>query len=166
MHEAAQLLLGTHDFRSFETDWPNKVTSIRTVFEIRVVRQPLWNLFTSSTTTPPLSKGGQGGAGDSVQRLPGAATSFPPLRKAGPGGVAPHASPAPDETGDIISLDIIADGFLYNMVRSIVGTLVNVGRHKWDKDEVARILEAQNRSIAGSTAPACGLFLVEVWYES
>src|SRR5262245_31648009 len=64
MDEAAQLLLGMHDFRSFETDWPNKVTSVRTIFEIRVARRPLWNLFTGSLselTSPPLSKGGQGG---------------------------------------------------------------------------------------------------------
>jgi tRNA pseudouridine38-40 synthase len=51
------------------------------------------------------------------------------------------------------------------MVRSIMGTLVNVGRHKWDKGEVSRILHARDRSIAGSTAPACGLFLAQVWYE-
>jgi tRNA pseudouridine38-40 synthase len=148
MDDAAQLLLGTHDFRSFETDWPNKVTSVRTVFEIRVARQPLWSLFNrSESTAPPLRKGGQGGARDVVSM---------PYRISG--------NPA-DETGDIICLDIVADGFLYNMVRSIVGTLVNVGRHKWDKGEVARILAAQDRSIAGSTAPALGLFLVEVWYE-
>src|SRR5262245_41169248 len=150
MDEAAQLLLGMHDFRSFETDWPNKVTSVRTIFEIRVARRPLWNLFTGSLselTSPPLSKGGQGGSRDVVSM---------PYRISGN---------AAGETGDIICLDIVADGFLYNMVRSIVGTLVNVGRKKWDKSEVARILEAQDRSIAGSTAPACGLFLVEVWYE-
>ena len=176
MHDAAQLLLGKHDFRSFETDWPNKVTSVRTVFEIRVARQPIWNLLTgslsqmeagSAPTSPPLSKGGQGGSGDTVQR-PDATQEepvFPPLPKGGEGGVAPHAGSPPDETGDIICMDIIADGFLYNMVRSIMGTLVNVGRHKWEKEEVSRILHARNRSIAGSTAPACGLFLVEVWYE-
>jgi tRNA pseudouridine38-40 synthase len=150
MHDAAQLLLGTHDFRSFETDWPNKVTSVRTIFEIRVSRRPLWKLFSRSVsemTSPPLRKGGQGGSSEPVA-IPGAIQSDPA-----------------DETGEIICLDIVADGFLYNMVRSIAGTLVNVGRHKWDKSEVARILEAQDRSIAGSTAPACGLFLVEVWYE-
>jgi tRNA pseudouridine38-40 synthase len=187
MHDAAQLLLGTHDFRSFETDWPNKVTSVRTVFDIRVTRQPLWNLFAGSQPfSPPLRKGGAGEVvgqdsdrrktrrrgeretrsreGETTLR-PGDLSTFPPLRKGGEREVAPHADPTPDAPGDIICLDIIADGFLYNMVRSIVGTLVNVGRQKWDKNEVVRILEAQNRSIAGSTAPACGLFLVEVWYE-
>ncbi|MGE5194284.1 MAG: tRNA pseudouridine(38-40) synthase TruA [Deltaproteobacteria bacterium] len=191
MNDAARLLLGKHDFRSFETDWPNKVTSVRTVFEIKVARQPIWNLFAgrlpnteavAPPTSLPLNKGGQGGPGDAVQRPystpqeathgesplvqePGSAPTSPPLHKGGEGGVAPDARLTPDARGDIICMDIIADGFLYNMVRSIMGTLVNVGRHKWDKAEVARILEARNRSIAGSTAPACGLFLVEVWYE-
>jgi tRNA pseudouridine38-40 synthase len=183
MHEAAQLLLGKHDFRSFETDWPNKVTSVRTVYEIQVARQPIWNLFSGSpaalplrksveagvalSESPPLGKGGQVGSVEAVQRRSSTdrSSSFPALHKGGEGGVAPLAGLAPDETGDIIGLEIIADGFLYNMVRSIVGTLVNVGRHKWDKAEVARILAARDRSIAGSTAPACGLFLVEVWYE-
>ena len=56
----------------------------------------------------------------------------------------------------MICMDIIADGFLYNMVRSIMGTLINVGRQKWTKEDVGRILSLQNRSVAGSTAPACG----------
>jgi tRNA pseudouridine38-40 synthase len=132
MHEAAQLLVGTHDFRSFETDWPNKVTSVRTVHEITITRQPLWRLF----------------AGTHV------AGNFPK--------VEPQQS---SSGGQIICMEIIADGFLYNMVRSIMGTLINVGRQKWTKEEVARILSAQNRSVAGSTAPAQGLYLVEVWYE-
>jgi tRNA pseudouridine38-40 synthase len=62
-------------------------------------------------------------------------------------------------------MDIVADGFLYNMVRAIVGTLVNVGRDRWTRDDVARILATQSRTIAGSTAPAAGLYLVHVWYE-
>jgi tRNA pseudouridine38-40 synthase len=66
---------------------------------------------------------------------------------------------------NLIVLEITADGFLYNMVRCIVGTLVNVGREKWRIDDVARILKTQDRSIAGCTAPACGLYLVRVWYD-
>ncbi|MBI3866611.1 MAG: tRNA pseudouridine(38-40) synthase TruA [Planctomycetia bacterium] len=132
MHEAAQLLTGTHDFRSFETDWPNKVTSVRTIYEITFSRQPLWRLFT-------------------------------PIRAADVEIPSVESSAATD--GPIIAMDIIADGFLYNMVRSIVGTLVNVGREKWTRDDVQRILAAQDRSIAGSTAPACGLYLVRVWYD-
>jgi tRNA pseudouridine38-40 synthase len=65
-----------------------------------------------------------------------------------------------------ITLDITADGFLYNMVRSITGTLINVGRGKWNAADVAHILKTQSRTAAGATAPACGLYLVEVVYDS
>jgi len=65
---------------------------------------------------------------------------------------------------DFISMEIVADGFLYNMVRTIVGTLINVGRHTWSVADVPRILHAQSRSAAGATAPACGLYLVDVDY--
>ncbi|MBT4867461.1 MAG: tRNA pseudouridine(38-40) synthase TruA, partial [Planctomycetaceae bacterium] len=51
-----------------------------------------------------------------------------------------------------------------NMVRAIVGTLVKVGRGTWSPDDVARIIEGEDRSQAGETAPAHGLYLVEVKY--
>jgi tRNA pseudouridine38-40 synthase len=66
--------------------------------------------------------------------------------------------------GNFIVMEIVADGFLYNMVRTIVGTLINVGRHTWSVADVSRILHAQSRSAAGATAPACGLYLVDVDY--
>ena len=53
-------------------------------------------------------------------------------------------------------------GFLYNMVRAIGGTLINVGRGFWLEREVSRILEAQDRDRAGPTAPPQGLFLMRV----
>jgi tRNA pseudouridine38-40 synthase len=58
-----------------------------------------------------------------------------------------------------------ADGFLYNMVRAIAGTLINVGRDFWPESKVAEILLAEDRKEAGPTAPACGLFLMRVSYE-
>ena len=58
-----------------------------------------------------------------------------------------------------------ADGFLYNMVRAIAGTLINVGRGYWPVSKVIEILRAENRSEAGPTAPAQGLFLMRVSYE-
>jgi len=64
-----------------------------------------------------------------------------------------------------IVLEIEADGFLYNMVRAIVGTLVEVGRGAEPEDWPARVLTAQDRSAAGPTAPSQGLFLVYVEYE-
>jgi len=67
--------------------------------------------------------------------------------------------------GDWIWLDVEADGFLYNMVRAIAGTLMNVGRGYWSESRVAEILNAQDRTQAGPTAPAQGLFLMRVTYE-
>ena len=64
-----------------------------------------------------------------------------------------------------IWIDVEADGFLYNMVRAIAGTLMYVGRGYWPADEVAAILESGDRTRAGPTAPQ-GLFLMRVTYES
>ena len=58
-----------------------------------------------------------------------------------------------------------ADGFLYNMVRSIAGTLYNVGRGYWPEEKVREILEILDRREAGMTAPPQGLFLLYVKYE-
>ena len=57
-----------------------------------------------------------------------------------------------------------ANGFLYNMVRAIVGTLLEVGRGQTAEDEFARVLSARHRPAAGPTAPARGLTLVRVQY--
>jgi tRNA pseudouridine38-40 synthase len=105
MARAAVPLRGRHDFRSFETDWPNRLSSTRTVTQLAVNR-----------------------------------------------------------FGDYIWIDVEADGFLYNMVRAIAGTLMNVGRGYWPESQVAKILEAGDRTLAGPTAPARGLFLVRVTY--
>ena len=105
MARAAVCLKGRHDFRCFETDWPNRLSSVRTITHLAVSR-----------------------------------------------------------FGEYIWIDVEADGFLYNMVRAIAGTLMNVGRGYWPDSEVAKILEAGDRAQAGPTAPACGLFLVRVTY--
>ena len=63
-----------------------------------------------------------------------------------------------------IYIDVEADGFLYNMVRNIVGTLVEAGRGKLEKGGLKRILKAKDRRAAGPTAPAKGLCLVRVRY--
>jgi tRNA pseudouridine38-40 synthase len=106
MRQAALALCGRHDFHSFETDWPNRMSSVRTVTHLTINRMANW-----------------------------------------------------------IWLDVEADGFLYNMVRAIAGTLINVGRGYWPVGHVAKILEAEDRSQAGPTAPAQGLFLMRVTYE-
>ena len=65
---------------------------------------------------------------------------------------------------DLIVIVIEANAFLREMVRSIVGTLVDVGKGKTSLEEFQKIFEARDRRLAGMTAPAQGLFLVEVKY--
>ena len=69
------------------------------------------------------------------------------------------------EADDWITLEVEADGFLYNMVRAIVGTLVEVGRGAQPESWPAEVLQAADRSAAGPTAPPQGLFLVSVAYR-
>ena len=63
-----------------------------------------------------------------------------------------------------IVIRITGNGFLYNMVRIIAGTLMDVGRGRYAPDMVKRILEKTDRSAAGPTAPACGLVLKELHF--
>lgn len=63
-----------------------------------------------------------------------------------------------------LTFHISADRFLRNMVRAIVGTLMAVGKGDIQPDEVRNIIESKNRSNAGTSVPACGLYLTEVKY--
>lgn len=74
------------------------------------------------------------------------------------------AEPMGDDQEFYLSVEVEADGFLYNMVRNIVGTLVEVGRGKQTVDWIDQVLIACNRDAAGPTAPARGLFLLRVDY--
>lgn len=119
MDAAAKLLVGIHDFKSFEASGGTpRETTVRTIFEAKV--------------HPAGSHGGSG------------------------------ASPAADE----ILFEIAGDGFLYNMVRIITGTLVEIGRGRRDPQDIKKIIEAKDRAEAGHTAPPYGLYLKEVYYDS
>jgi len=126
MSNAAASLLGTHDFRCFETEWPNKATSVRTVMDVRLQRVAAWSVW----------------SGAPIADAEAASADLPYL-----------------------VFEIEADGFLYNMVRSIVGTLVNIGRGRWPIESMQQIIDAGDRSRAGETAPAQGLYLVCVKYN-
>jgi tRNA pseudouridine38-40 synthase len=110
MDRAARHWLGKHDFRSFESRWPQRSSSVRTILDV------------------------------ACRRLP------PPEEK-------------------IIHFEVEADGFLYNMVRTMVGTLIEVGRGRRDEAWAGEILTAGDRRRAGMKVPAAGLFLVSVGYE-
>lgn len=131
MNAAVQCLVGTHDFRCFETQWPNRSSSVRTISHASVTRTAGWNAWDSE-------------ASDAPGRNPAAVTT--------------HPDPA------FLCFDVMADGFLYNMVRAIVGTLIHVGRGRWSPADLKRILESGDRSHAGETAPPQGLYLMRVDY--
>ena len=124
MNQAAGDLLGTHDFRCFESHFPNKATSIRTIESAVLTRQSSWTAWDADDAT------------------------------------------AENPEGDFIWFDIEADGFLYNMVRTIVGTLIKIGRGFWPPEMMKQIVEQQDRSQAGETAPPQGLYLVRVDYRT
>ncbi len=123
MHEAAQAVLGEHDFRGFETD-----TSLR---------------------YKELEEKGRSTESASVRRISG--VRFARL-----------AEP-------LLALDIAGTGFLYNMIRALVGTLLQVGRGKRPGSDIADIVNltagpARARAKAGPTSPPQGLCLVRVFY--
>lgn len=67
--------------------------------------------------------------------------------------------------GDIIEFTVCADGFLYNMVRIMVGTLLSVASGKIKETDITSIIDGRDRRLAGPTAKACGLYLKKVIYN-
>jgi tRNA pseudouridine38-40 synthase len=142
MHRAAQSLAGTHDFTSFESSGAKRKTSVRTVITLNVQR----------------GRAGEGGENDSLFRNEFASTLSSFFEN------HPRFPFLATNSKDWITLDIIADGFLYNMVRSILGTLVEVGRGAQPESWPVDVLCAADRRAAGPTAPPQGLFLMSVCY--
>lgn len=106
MQEAAQTLVGTHDYASFKALGSSAKTSVRTIHTIDI-----------------------------------------------------------QKTGDFIDMRITGNGFLYHMVRNIMGTLVPIGCGNRPSSDMINILAAKSRHAAGPTAPAHGLYLVKVDYR-
>lgn len=69
-----------------------------------------------------------------------------------------------ERRGDLVLFTVAADGFLYNMVRIMAGTLLRVQQGKFAPEDIPGILEAKSRKAAGPTAPAWGLYLNRVFY--
>ena len=70
-----------------------------------------------------------------------------------------------EQDGERIIIELTGNGFLYNMVRIISGTIVEVGLNKIKPEDITKIIESKNRQNAGKTLPPCGLYLVSVEYE-
>ena len=68
-------------------------------------------------------------------------------------------------SGELLELKVCADGFLYNMVRAITGTVLYAAEGKLTPEDIPVILDSGNRTLAGPTAPPGGLYLTRVWYE-
>lgn len=106
MEKAANLYIGTHDFKAFQAAGSIVKSTERTIYDAKLTWQ------------------------------------------------APY-----------LYFDIIGNGFLYNMVRIMAGTLIDIGKGKMDYSRVEEILEAGDRRLAGPTAPAHGLCLERVFYD-
>jgi|SRR5579862_5055046 len=88
-----------------------------------------------------------------------------PQSKCGPvANVRAIFSSAWERAGEELVYSVRGSGFLHHMVRNLVGTFILVGRGTLQLDDITRILEARDRSAAGATAPASGLYLVNVEY--
>ena len=144
MHAAVQFLVGTHDFRCFETQWPNRSSSIRTIYHASVTRTAGWNAWDPTEELRP-----------EAGRITANSITA--------GSHLPEGTDSPAEA-PFVCFDVEADGFLYNMVRAIVGTLIHVGRRRWTPDDMNRILTTGDRTHAGETAPPQGLYLMRVDY--
>lgn len=107
MREAADLLTGTHDFKSFCANRHMKKSSVRTIYEITF-----------------------------------------------------------EESNGILYIRYRGDGFLYNMVRILTGTLIEIGLGDRMPSQIITALEGRDRSLTGFTAPAQGLFLADVFYPT
>ena len=68
-------------------------------------------------------------------------------------------------SGDLLELRVCADGFLYNMVRAITGTVLYAAEGKFAPEDIPAILESGDRTLAGPTVPPGGLYLTRIWYE-
>jgi tRNA pseudouridine38-40 synthase len=137
MTAAASRLEGRHDFAAFQAAGADAHDTNRIVFASTLRVLPV-----------SLANGGTG--------LADSATGF-----------ADGALPAPENTAAaaLITYRITGSGFLRYMVRTIIGTLVEIGRGRRSSDWIAEVLESRERARAGPTAPAEGLFLVRVDYE-
>jgi tRNA pseudouridine38-40 synthase len=134
MQEAARSLVGEHDFTSFTASGGGEKDHVRRIMEIAYGPGGIISTWSDDTCIDSECHGTSGH----------------------------HPTQICEK--DIVHFDITASGFLYKMVRNIIGTLVEVGRGKIGPEAMPDIIDARNRSHAGPTAPAHGLCLLRVRY--
>lgn len=144
MRKACQAFLGEHDFASFCAAGAQVQTTVRTIYSLEVLEQPLGS---NGRTEAQRSQQTQS---ETIELQPDKAR----LQE-------PQIQQAPER---LLTIRVKGNGFLYNMVRIIAGTLVEVGRGHIRPEEIEGIIAACDRAKAGPTAPARGLRLVEIAY--
>ena len=156
MREAAAYLVGEHDFKSFCSTYTSAKTTVREVLAVEVEE-----ILPGCETALPGSETALTGSEITLTGSDIALTDSENVSDshsdAGPGSDSvSSAARMPRE----IVIRVTGRGFLYNMVRIIAGTLMEVGRGAKTPDQIPDILNACDRRAAGPTAPACGLTLV------
>lgn len=178
MRRACQAFLGEHDFASFCAAGAQVQTTVRKIYSLELECRPLTE---AGTPVPPASgeavNAADGKHGEQVQQAQSASGE---MLNAAAGESDEQVQQAQPESGEtaipaagganagsadqLLTIRVKGNGFLYNMVRIIAGTLVEVGRGHIKPEEVAGIIAAKDRAKAGPTAPARGLRLVEIEY--
>ncbi|WP_428306014.1 tRNA pseudouridine(38-40) synthase TruA [Lacipirellula sp.] len=128
-------MVGTHDFACFQSVGSERESTVRTIFAAEI----------TSALAPGSARGSA--------RL---SNTLDPNEL--------HADPRAEPGARIVTIDVEGDGFLYNMVRTIAGTLVEVGRGRRSPEWVAEVIASKDRCTAGQTAPAHGLCMQWVAY--
>ena len=160
LQQAATHILGTHDFTSFAANDPDLTTRNREGVE-----------------APPAGIEFSSGQRDVISILSAVERTSALAAAVEKPASLPQVSPSPtDNTRTIFHSTwrreenlfiyrVTGSGFLHHMVRNLVGTFVEAAANRISADTIPAIFAARNRSVAGPTAPASGLFLVEVEYE-
>lgn len=144
MRKACQAFLGEHDFASFCAAGAQVQTTVRTIYSLEVLEQPLGSNGRTEAQRSQRTQSETMELQPDKARLQGSQIQQAPER--------------------LLTIRVRGNGFLYNMVRIIAGTLVEVGRGHIRPEEIEGIIAACDRAKAGPTAPARGLRLVEIAY--
>ncbi len=147
MSQAAKLLIGKKDFKSFASAADKRENTVRTIFRCDVCSSCAVRSFGS---TQDKNASCEKVKMDSCFRR---------------NDRTQCAMRDTQYENDWLYIDVEGDGFLYNMVRNVVGTLVEVGQGRWKPEKIDQILEAKDRTAAGPLAPAAGLCLMWIKYQ-
>lgn len=171
VREAADIIQGTHDFKCFEASGSVIKNTVRTVYGIDIKTNPL--RYPLSDTCDSAGNGDKSGfCDDNAEK----SDSFNNSNRSNDADNGQLNSDSIKNSSDCpcggakgafdceVCISVTGNGFLYNMVRIIAGTLVYVGIGKLSPQDVADIIESGDRKMAGKTLPAQGLHLISVIY--